>query len=178
MEELATRLAAQKTEYLSSIGDIVRKLAGDYFDELWSSPELILPLSRHAMPGVRAGAILAGHAKWNYGSDPRFLDRCFEIATSDVDQPGEFAISALAKIFYGTRQREVERLLVKIILNLQLSSDMRKHAYYALREVEFGFEYEMVAARTFEALHVIKGGMVSLSDLNWELVEAISERGK
>jgi hypothetical protein len=165
-------------DYLSEAADLVKGLACDQFDRLWNSREAMFQLITDPNPNVRAAAMICGYTKWRCGYDYKYQMLCRQMAKDDSGQPREVAITYLAEIFRNTQDRDIQRILAHIVCDSAETPYMRNHAYRALRDIECGFDPEVIADAIRDTILLTKGQPVAMMRIDWHLVEQLAGEEK
>lgn len=160
-------------DYMSEVADMVRELAGERFDQLWTSRDAAFRFTADPDSKIRCAALIVAHDKWKCGDDPRFQQVCRDIARSDVGEPRKIAVSLLGQMFSNTKTRDVQRLMLPIIRDDGAEAHVRNNAYRALRQIEYGHDLADVVAMSREAEFLAKGSEPPLASIDWELVDLV-----
>jgi HEAT repeat protein len=125
---------------MSSAQDVWKDFAGDCYPELVRTKEAALEYLFHPNSKVRIAAIHICDSVWNCSADPDFVAVCRQIAETDVDEDVRVhAISTLGKAFEASKDPSLSQFLARIVKSSENSEELRKEAYWALREVQFGW---------------------------------------
>ena len=153
--------------------EIAKKFAGEHFDRVVSSPSSLLELMRDPIPGVRAAAMTCGRILWDREGDRSFQDALCEAAIFDEGQPRVVAITALDAIFNGSRNRDIQLALARVVRDTKASNAIRNQAYRAILKIEHGTSLELSQEVTSENCLILQNKDVPLRAIDWKWLDAI-----
>jgi hypothetical protein len=132
-----------------------KDFAGTLYDDLVRSKESCLKHLSNPDSNVRIAAIHVCDSHWNCSADATFLDACRKLATTDPhDAVRAHAIASLGKAMRSSQDFSTSRFLADLVKNPDSSEDVRKEAYWALREVQLGLTEEDAVKRTIALLRL------------------------
>lgn len=118
-----------------------KELAGPHYEEMMRSKESALEYLSSPDYRVRIAAILVCQSTWNCGADSRVVEACRNTAASDADDHFRItAISLLGMALSSTKTPDASRFVANLVMASASSIDVRRTAYWALREIQFGIE--------------------------------------
>lgn len=116
-----------------------KDLAGPQYQEMIRSKEATLVYLSSPDRKLRLAAILLCEAVWNAGRDSRVIEACRHIAESDADDSYRgVAVSSLGTALDSSKARDASAFLANLILDSSESVELRRDAYWALRQIQFG----------------------------------------
>ena len=134
---------------MSAPSEIWKDLAGPLYDQLVATKEQALALLFHADSNVRIAAISVCRSAWDCSSDPAFLNACQTLAANDANDTVRcHAIDSLGSALRSSRDPSASRFLAGIALDPVVSDNVRRAAYRALREIQFGLSEDDVIRRS------------------------------
>ena len=130
---------------MSERADSIRKLAGTLYADLVRRDESAFSLLSHRNPDVRGAALLEFSKVCPSPLTGMFTDKCQEIAGSDPDMSNRaLAIGAIGNIHTGSKDAVISRFLADLVISSAIPISVRVMAYWALREVQFGFDVHVI----------------------------------
>ena len=162
--------------YLEAARELIERLAPSRAIALWDSRSEVYECLAVSEPNVQAAALVSGYTRWNCGADEQFQQTCSILAQKDHPQLRAIAITYLAQMFLGTKNSKVQKILVRLVCDESLSNECRNHAYRALREVEFGFQHDLVGDRMAENARALAGQSIPLVPIDWGFVNEVAVR--
>ncbi len=144
--------------------EVWRGLAGPLYDALVENREAAFLHIFNTDWKVRIAAIHVCQSAWQGSADRRFVDACRQLAGNDPnDLVRQVAIHSFGEALRSSKDVSACRFLAAIVNSALNSEQVRRAAYFALREVHLGLtEEDFVrsnAALMKEALHELPLGM-------------------
>ncbi|MFZ5830197.1 MAG: hypothetical protein ACOY3P_08915 [Planctomycetota bacterium] len=123
-----------------------RDLAGPHYDEMMRSKETATAYLDAVEWQVCLAAIIVCGNTWQMGPDRALVLACCRIAASDGPESARgVAASVLGHLLSASKAPNASAFLADLVLDSSNSIELRRDAYWALREVQFG-----VAERDFD----------------------------
>jgi hypothetical protein len=128
-----------RDEHLKGRRAYWRNTAGDAYPELVRSKDAAMAQMRHPDPKVRITAISMCDIHWKCSGESTFRAALQELVVNDPDESvRRTAIDSLGGAFRKTQDPVVSHLLADLAARADLSQELRRIAYWALREVQLG----------------------------------------
>ena len=135
--------------------EVWKELAGSRYDQLVASKEIALGLLFDADRNVRIAAINVCDSYWKCSSDIEFVTACRKIAALDNDDSVRaHAIRSLGTALRSSKERLTSGFLANLVTDEDSSDEVRKAAYWALREIQFGLTEEDVVKRSISLMRL------------------------
>lgn len=140
---------------MSVTSQVWKELAGPHYGELILSKKAALAHLFSADRNVRIASIHICDQVWECSSDTEFVNACQRIAATDADDSVRVhAIEAFGRAFQSSQDPAASEFLAGIVRNRNSSEEVRKTAYWALREVQMGLSEEDTVKRTISLMKV------------------------
>ena len=175
---------------MSVTDDVWKDLAGSRYPDLVRTKEAALAHLFDSDSNVRIAAINICDSLWKCSADREFIAVCRKIADTDVDDSVRIhAASMLGKALRATKDSSASQFLAKIVKSDGSSTDLRRAAYWALREVQLGLIEEDNVKRSMSLIKLVLHkqpigmseeqvnhslfGSGHFSDIDWNAVDQI-----
>jgi hypothetical protein len=146
----------ERSGSMNATTDVWKDLAGNCYPELVRSKESALAHLFDTDSNVRIAAINICDRLWNCSADQEFVVACRRIADADIDDSVRVhAVSKLGKTLQSSKDRSTSLFLAQIVKSANISEDLRRAAYWALREVQFGLTEEDNVKRTISLIKMV-----------------------
>lgn len=133
--------------------EVWKDLAGPLYEELLKSKKIALAHLAHPDPKVRAAAIKICDFTWRCSADIDFVTACRNLAASDpADLVRVSAISSFGKALGSSQDRSASQFLADMVIDPKSPEQVQQAAYWALREIQFGFTPEDFVKRSITPL--------------------------
>jgi hypothetical protein len=124
---------------MKAIHEVWREFAGAQFDELMRNQDSAFEHLNSPNKNVRIAAINICDFVWHASTKPEFVAACRRIAESDPDVAVRIhGIEAYGRAMESTRDPLASRFLANLVKDTKSPDDVRRAAYWALREVQWG----------------------------------------
>jgi hypothetical protein len=161
--KLARNIEQLKQSALGLKGRHLKALAGTLVERMMKSREEAEEFLRAADTNIRRAAIIVIVDHW--GSSPAFENYCIQTVTQNSDTDLRItALSALAKVYTGTADQRVSRILAEVLRHEEYPDNLRAMAYLGLLRV-----CSKKADRATKE-RVLKGQFQFSDDVDWEFV--------
>lgn len=141
---------------MTSTHELWKDMAGEHYEHLVRSKEAALGHLFHPDRNVRIAAINICSSYWDCLADSEFVADCRRLAEADLDEiVREHAICALGGALRGSKDPSASQFLANVVKSRKDSEDLRRAAYWALREIQFGLTEEDNVRRTISLMKLM-----------------------
>ena len=119
------------------------ELSNGQFEALMESERSAKELLFADDTSVRVAAAMVCETVWSSGPDPKILQSCLAIIKQDCDTTYRIVSARiLGRVLDSTKDQDVTEFFCNLILSPVTPAELKLESYWALRDVQIGYENE------------------------------------